>query len=177
MTCAKEYPSRLHQKPMDNEPKDSAVTAIPVEQGITPTEIPVVVTETKTPHAGGRPTVMTLEVVQKLEEAFIEGLTDNQACFLANISRQTLFNYCKDNPEFFDRKEDLKDSVLIQARRNISKEISNPEKPNLTLSQWYLERKDREFKPKSDMTTDNQPIQPITGMVIAKDNGTPIQNP
>ncbi len=56
----------------------------------------------------GRPTVMTVETVNKLEEAFMLGCTDEEACFAANISKQTLYNYQDKNPEFIDRKETLK---------------------------------------------------------------------
>jgi Ca2+-binding EF-hand superfamily protein len=56
----------------------------------------------------GRPTVMTQETIQKLEQAFAFGSTDEEACFYANIGKSTLYDYIKANPEFSERKEALK---------------------------------------------------------------------
>lgn len=43
-------------------------------------------------HAGGRPTVMTPEVVLKLEEAFKVDATDEKACALAGIGESTYYD-------------------------------------------------------------------------------------
>lgn len=69
--------------------------------------------------AGGRPTKMTAETVQKLEEAFLLGCTDEEACLAADISKQTLYNYQDANPEFIDRKEALKSNPVYRARKVI----------------------------------------------------------
>ncbi|MCK4500085.1 hypothetical protein KAU11_06270 [Candidatus Babeliales bacterium] len=69
---------------------------------------------------GGRPTVMTPEVVNKLEEAFLVGATDLEACVHADISKQTLYNYCDKHPEFFDRKETLKNQPVMRAKVIVS---------------------------------------------------------
>ena len=96
----------------------------------------------------GRPTVMTQEVIEKLEEAFSIGATDKEACFLAKISMATLYNYCQDKKEFLERKEALKDMVKYQARKNVAEAIQEGDKP---LSQWYLERKAKdEFSQKTE---------------------------
>ena len=39
-----------------------------------------------TKHAGGRPTVFTPEVLQKLEQGFKIGLTDTECCCYADIN-------------------------------------------------------------------------------------------
>lgn len=67
----------------------------------------------------GRPTVMTPEVVHKLESAFMLGCTDEEACLAADISKQTLYNYQEKNPEFIDRKETLKSNPVYKARKVI----------------------------------------------------------
>lgn len=121
----------------------------------------------------GRPTVMTEEVIAKLEDAFSNGATDLQACFLANISKDSLYRYIQDNPEFSDRKEALKDMVAYQAKTNIRLSLlANDEKLKIETSKWYLERKDKEFKPKSDLTTDNKPLPLLGGQsnVLSTDN-------
>lgn len=96
----------------------------------------------------GRPTVMTQEVIEELEKAFLVGATDKEACFLAKISPATLYNYCQENKEFLDRKEALKDMVKYRARLNIATAINEGDK---SLSQWYLERKAKdEFSQKTE---------------------------
>lgn len=100
-----------------------------------------------------RPTVMTDEVVQKLEEAFLLGCSDLEACFYADIAKQTLYNYQDANPEFVDRKEQLKANPIFIARKTVVKEIS--EKGELALK--FLERKvKKEFGLSSDLNIGGQ---------------------
>lgn len=114
----------------------------------------------------GRPTVMTPETIAKLEEAFLNGATDKEAIFQANISSATFYNYCEKNPDFVERKEALKDQVKYRARRNIVKAIEEGDK---TLSQWYLERKVKgEFAQRTENTgAEGGPIQVENGPEIA----------
>lgn len=69
--------------------------------------------------AGGRPTMMDDNLVNKLLDAFSWGCTDREACAYAGISTQTLYNYCKKNPSFVDQKETLKDTPTMKAKRII----------------------------------------------------------
>jgi hypothetical protein len=108
----------------------------------------------------GRPTVMTESVIAKLEDAFSNGATDLQACFLANISKDSLYRYIQEHPSFSDRKQGLKDMIAYQAKVKIKDAIRTETIP--FTAKWYLERKDNEFKPKSDITTDNKPL-PLLG--------------
>lgn len=97
----------------------------------------------------GRPTVMTEEVVQKLEFAFMRGMTDVEACLYADISRSTLHNYCEEHPEFLDRKEELKQHPTSKARLNVTEAI---EKGDADMSKWWLERKAKnEFSTKQEI--------------------------
>ena len=98
-----------------------------------------------------RPTVMTKEVVCKLEEWFTMWFTDVEACLYADISKASLYEYCKLNPEFTDRKELLKEQPKMKAKANITKKIEEWDDYN---SRWYLERKAKnEFSLKVE--TDN----------------------
>lgn len=102
----------------------------------------------------GRPTVMTDEVVRKLEYAFIHGLTDVEACVYADISRSTLHSYCEANPEFKDRKEELKNHPTAKARLNVTEAIENGDSD---MSKWWLERKAKaEFSIKQEIQADVQ---------------------
>lgn len=116
----------------------------------------------------GRPTVVTEEVLQKLEEAFLNGASDRQATFLANIAEGTLYNYIKDNPEFGIRKELLKQQTAYRAKQVIKRAIE--EKEDKETAKWYLERKDKEFKQKTDITSNDETLNPL--LVKFLDNGT-----
>lgn len=97
----------------------------------------------------GRPTIMTPETISKLEEAFIKGLNDQEACLYAGIGKSTLYNYCQENPTFMERKEQLKNHLKMRAKLNIEEEIVKGDKP---LSQWYLERRAKdEFSTKQEV--------------------------
>lgn len=89
----------------------------------------------------GRPTKMTPEIIGKLETSFSNGYTDVQACVMANINPSTLYEYCKENPEFSEKKEELKKRVDIQAKLNIVKSLQAGDKD---ISKWWLERKCKE---------------------------------
>ena len=97
----------------------------------------------------GRPTVMTEDVLQKLEYAFMRGLSDVEACVYADICPATLYNYCNDNPDFLERKAVLKEHTKAQAKLNVAEAI---EKKDVDVSKWYLERKAKdEFSTKQEV--------------------------
>lgn len=97
----------------------------------------------------GRPTVMTEEVLRKLEYGFIKGLTDEQCCCYADISHTALYDYCNKNPDFAERKEQLKRNPAIKAKLNITESIENGDIDN---SKWYLERKEKaEFSTRQEV--------------------------
>lgn len=102
-----------------------------------------------------RPTVMDENIVSKLEEGFSRWLTDNEACLYADISRSTLFRYIEQNPEFWNRKELLKDMPKMKAKLVVTDKILEKDDYN---SRWYLERKGKdEFSTKEiiDQTNKN----------------------
>lgn len=101
----------------------------------------------------GRPTVMSEAVVKKLEDWFIMWLSDSEACLYADISKQTLYDYCKKHPGFTDRKELLKDQPKLLAKLNIHTKLKEWDDFN---SRWYLERKSKdEFSLRQENQNDN----------------------
>lgn len=99
-------------------------------------------------HAGGRPPSITVDVVNKLEQAFSLGCTDSEACLYADISRQTLYNYEAKHPEFIDRKATLKEKPFLLARKTIIEDCKTPEG-----ARWYMERKKKnEFALRTELT-------------------------
>lgn len=100
---------------------------------------------------GGRPTVMTPEVIQKLEDAFSWGCTDLEACCNANISKSTLYNYCDDNPLFMERKEILKNNTSLKAKKVINSALNDDD---VSTAHKVLDRKEG-TKVKSEITGAN----------------------
>lgn len=96
---------------------------------------------TKKKNPGGRPTVITESVLLKLEQGFMYGFSDREACLYANVSPSALYTYCDKHPEFKERKEQLKDQPKIQAKINVMKSMIGGD---VKTSKWYLERKARE---------------------------------
>lgn len=106
----------------------------------------------------GRPTIMTPETIAKLEEAFMMGCGDLEACLFADISKTTLYNYQQDNPEFVERKEKLKENPILLARGSVVRKLN--EDPDLALK--FLERKKKdEFSLKSDLNIGGQKDNPV----------------
>ena len=68
----------------------------------------------------GRPTVMTPEIIDKLEEGFLMGFTDREACLFAGIAPSTLYDFCQEDKEFSERKELLKEQIKMRAKQNIA---------------------------------------------------------
>jgi hypothetical protein len=112
----------------------------------------------------GRPTVMTPEALLILEDAFSVGASDKEAIFLANISSSTFYAYCKDHPEFSERKEALKDMPKYRARKNIVGKINEGDVP---VSQWYAERKAKEeFSNRTDLNVSGEMISKVIKLDI-----------
>jgi len=109
-------------------------------------------------NKGGRPPIMTDDTIKKLEEVFALGGSDSEACFYANISKQTLYNYQKEHPEFVDRKEALKEKPILKARQTVVKALDDPKD-----AQWFLERKRKEeFSLRQEVTgADGELLEPI----------------
>lgn len=103
------------------------------------------------PNPVGRPTIVTPEVLNKLEEAFALDCTDAEACLYADISMRTLYNYQTANPDFLQRKNELKQTPFLMARTTVVNAIRRD--PDMALK--YLERKLKsEFAPKSDLSVE-----------------------
>ena len=100
----------------------------------------------------GRPTVMTPEVVSKIEYGFMKGLNVTECCHYADISRQAFYDYLEKNPDFTDRIEELKSNPSTKAKLNVVEAIENGD---TDLSKWWLERKNKdEFSLKQEIAAD-----------------------
>lgn len=96
-----------------------------------------------------RPTVMTPEVIAKLEEAFAWGCSDVEACLWADIAPATLYQYQEKNPAFTERKAELKEKPIMLARKSVVTNL--PKDPKLAMD--YLSRKKKdEFSNRNELT-------------------------
>ena len=93
----------------------------------------------ETKHAGGRPTKFTPVVVAKLEQAFVWGCSDKEACFYADISKDALYDYQNRFPGFIHRKEALKSNLFLQARKTLIEQITK--RKDVALALRFLERR------------------------------------
>lgn len=75
----------------------------------------------------GRPTKLTQETIDKLEAVFAYGGTDEEACLYADISHTALYNYQQKHPEFVERKERLKQTPFLKARKTIYNALDTPQ--------------------------------------------------
>lgn len=75
----------------------------------------------------GKYTKLTPETVNKLEEVFALDGTIEEACLFADISRQTYYNWIKDNKDMEERFDILRQTPFLKARRTIEKSLDNPQ--------------------------------------------------
>ena len=101
--------------------------------------------------AAWRPEAITPEILTKLEYGFANSFTDVEASLYANISPRTLYRYIEENPEFWQRKEELKKQPNIKAKLNWMKKMNEED---YQASKEWLERKSRdEFSLKTEVDT------------------------
>ncbi len=106
----------------------------------------------------GRPTIMTPELVEKLETCFAIGASDLEACSFADIPTSTLYNYQKAHPEFVERKERLKERPTLLARQTVVSGM----KSDAHLALKYLERKRKdEFSLKQELEHSGNENKPV----------------
>lgn len=98
----------------------------------------------------GRPSEMTEEKINKLEYVFSLDWTIKEACFYADISHETYYNWLEKKPELVERFNALRERPVLLARESV---ITNMKK-NWELALKYLERKKKtEFTPKQEIDT------------------------
>lgn len=102
----------------------------------------------------GRPTIMTEQVIAKIEQGFKIGLNNTECCGYAEISRDALYDYVKKHPEFSDKIEEWKRNPIAKAKYTIYKNLDDP-----NVAKWLLERKDEEYSNKIKQEVTNKTPQ------------------
>lgn len=102
----------------------------------------------------GRPTVMTPEVLVKLEQAFAIDSTVEEALSYAEIRKDPYYDYLKEHPEFNERIAELRQRPMLKARQTIVKSLDDP---NHAFK--YAEKKaKKEFGNALDITSKGEQI-------------------
>ena len=103
----------------------------------------------------GRPTVMTPEVIAKLEQVFAIDGSVEEACSYAEIGRNSFYDYLKINPDFSNRIADLRERPVLKARQTAVNKIDE----SYSNAMDYLKRKKKlEFGDGIDVTSGGKPI-------------------
>ncbi len=91
--------------------------------------------------SGGRPTVITNEVVRKLEEALQDGFSVSEACLVSGISRTAYYERRSTDEAFAVKMELAQKYVTIRAKKTVIQAIKDG---NFNAAKWWLERRERE---------------------------------
>ena len=112
-------------------------------------------------NKGGRPPKSTPQTLKKLEEAFAIDATIGEACFYADISEKTYYEWVKKDTKLGERFTALRNKPVLLARQTVVKNLKTP-----SIAFEYLKRKRRkEFGDSIDHTTDGEKFE-VTGIVI-----------
>lgn len=111
-------------------------------------------------NKGGRPTIMTKDVIAKLEHGFKIGLNNTECCAYAEISRDALYDYTKKYPEFSDKITAWKRNPIAKAKAAVFKGLDDPK-----LALEYLKLRDEDFSTKIKQEVTNN----IPQIVVANE--------
>ena len=103
---------------------------------------------TKKKHPWGRPTVITDEVIQKLESIFRIDWTVWEACSYAWIWTSTYYDHINSNEEFSVKMKAAQDYPYILARKTLMKWIKDWDN---RAAIEYLKRRDRRYNDKQEI--------------------------
>ena len=88
----------------------------------------------------GRPTTLTLEVVDVLEDLLKLGMSITKACDKAGIDRKSYYTRLKEDPAFSYKMGMARVYLEEKARSNVAKTI---EEGNVDNSKWFIDHEAR----------------------------------
>ena len=96
--------------------------------------------------------------VKTIEEALALDCSIEEVCLMANISKQTYYNWVNSFPELKERFDVLRASPFLKARKTINDSLTNPQ-----YAFEYMKRKKKnEFSERSEVTgADGEALQPV----------------
>lgn len=86
----------------------------------------------------GRPTVITPELLHKLEEGASMGMNTAELACYVDVSQRTVYNIFEQDPDFLQRIETLRNKTSMVAKVNVHREVLAGD---VDLSQWQLEHR------------------------------------
>ena len=113
----------------------------------------------KKQNLGGRPTIYSEDIVEKLESILKIGGTIEQAVNYAGIDKQTYYNWIEKRLDFSTKMEQARSYPDIVAKNIVVDSMIKDR--DLNTAKWWLEK--REFKQVNQINTQvNINPQPIT---------------
>jgi hypothetical protein len=96
---------------------------------------------------------MTDLVVKSLEDAFAIGASVEAACFKANITKQSYYNWVKSFPDMAEHFNALREKPILKALTTINDNLTKED-----TAKWYLERRMKEFHPKAELEVEEKKL-------------------
>lgn len=125
------------------------------------------------PNQTGRPTVVTPEIIEKLESIFRDGAHIIEACENVGISRQAYYDALKRDPSFADRMDAAQEYTTEVARAVVSKAIKRGDRET---AKWWLERRVKnKFSTRNELTGKDGkdlPTPLLTGVIDVRSNNS-----
>ena len=105
--------------------------------------------------------------VKKIEEALALDCSIEETCLMANISKQTYYNWTASFPELKERFDLLRATPFLKARQTINNSLSNPQ-----YAFEYMKRKRKgEFSERTELGgIDGKDLQPVLVKFIDNEN-------
>lgn len=102
----------------------------------------------------GRPAINLEEYESAIFELLSYGATISQVAEYVGITPETYYNYCKSHKSFFNKMNIARNSIGINAKKNIAKDI---EQGDIETSKWHLEH--TEYRPKEAVAFEDKNIK------------------
>ncbi len=113
----------------------------------------------------GRPTKLTPKTVTKLMAAFNKGYNDDEACFYADISRNSFYRWYREDADFRDKIAQAKLQPNLHAKELV---IDAIEGGDVNAAKWWLERKAKsEFGTRSEVALEGSIVIPDPEAALA----------
>lgn len=93
-------------------------------------------------RAGGRPTVITDDILSKLKAVLQRGISIKKACIYAGIGEKTFYRHYGNDSKFRQEIDNARNFATLAAGQIVVNDIV--ENKSVNTSKWWLERKDPE---------------------------------
>lgn len=109
----------------------------------------------KTKKKGGRPQVITPEILEQLKWCFAQDMNTVQALTYCQLDQNTFYRYVKVHPEDYEFWKALRNKPALNAKICVATKLEVGDDPEFCLE--YLKLKDPDFKQKTHLQIDEVP--------------------